>query len=88
VTGGLGDDTFVFALGDDNDRYVDFTAGAGTDDVIELSGFGTSFDEFSEVFAAASQQGSNVVIDFGAGDAITLLNTTLANLHEDDFVFA
>jgi Ca2+-binding RTX toxin-like protein len=88
VTGGTGDDTFVFSLGDDNDRYVDFTAGAGTDDVIELSGFGAAFDEFSEVFSAASQQGAHVVIDFGAGDTITLLNTTLASLHEDDFVFA
>jgi Ca2+-binding RTX toxin-like protein len=88
VTGGGGDDVFLFALGDDNDVYTDFIAGAGTDDVIELSGFGAAFDEFSEVFAAASQQGANVVIDFGGGDTITLLNTTLGDLHEDDFIFS
>jgi hypothetical protein len=28
-----------------------------------------------------------VVIDFGGGDVITLLNSNLGDLHEDDFIF-
>jgi serralysin len=88
VTGGGGSDVFVFALGGGADIYTDFAAGAGTDDAIELSGFGTAFDEYAEVLAAASQQDANVVIDFGTGDVITLLNTNLADLHQDDFLFA
>ena len=82
VTGGSGNDTFVFASGDGEDVYTDFTAGAGSEDVIEISGFGTAFDEASEVIAAASQDGADVLIDFGTGDTIRLLNTTLADLHQ------
>ncbi len=85
--GGTGNDTFVFALGDDNDTIGAFEGGAGLGDVIALQGFGTAFDSFIEVMNAASEIGGNVVIDFGTGDTLTLLNRTIASLDADDFTF-
>jgi Ca2+-binding RTX toxin-like protein len=87
LTGGPGDDTFTFVLGDDNDVITDFVAG-GTDDQIDVSGFGAAFDSFAEVFSAASQVGADTVIDFGGGDTITLQNVTLGNLTAADFIFS
>jgi Ca2+-binding RTX toxin-like protein len=86
--GDAGNDLFVFSPGDDADEISGFTAGALTDDVIELNGFGGSFDTFAEVFAAASDDGfGNTVIDFGGGDTITLTGVAVADLHQDDFLF-
>ena len=88
LRGNSGDDQFNFALGDDADVIVGFEAGAATDDVIALSGFGIAFDTFTEIQAAASDYGSgNTIIDFGGGDTITLMGIAAASLHEDDFVF-
>ena len=42
---------------------------------------------FAEVLALSSQVGSDVVINFGGGNSITLVNVTLGSLHADDFVF-
>ncbi len=88
VSGGAGDDLFEFRQGHGNDTYDDFVAGAGTDDAIELISFGTDFDTFAEVIAAASDNGTDTTIDFGGGDSILLLNVTVADLHEDDFLFS
>ncbi len=88
VTGGAGDDLFEFRLGHGADTYDDFVAGAGTDDAIMLIAFGTAFDTFAEVIAAASDNGTHTTIDFGAGDTIMLLNVLVADLHEDDFMFS
>jgi len=88
VTGHGGNDLFNFALGDGNDTINTFTEGLGVRDVISLSGFGTAFDTFAEVFAAATDDGfGNTVIDFGGGDSITLLGDLAADLNADDFVF-
>ncbi len=88
VTGGAGDDLFEFRQSHGNDTYDDFVAGAGTDDAIELIAFGTAFDTFAEVIAAASDNGNHTTIDFGGGDSILLLNVVVADLHEDDFLFS
>ena len=85
LDGAAGDDTFRFQLGGGADQFIGFVAGAATEDQIELIGFGPTFDSFAEVIAAAMQVGADTVIDFGAGDVITLENTTLAALHADDF---
>jgi Ca2+-binding RTX toxin-like protein len=97
ITGGAGDDTlignggndfFILAPGDDADVITDFTAGAGSQDVIDLSAMGAAFDTFAEVQAAASDDGfGNTVIDFGGGDIITLTGVAVADLHQDDFLF-
>ncbi|NOX95792.1 MAG: calcium-binding protein, partial [Alphaproteobacteria bacterium] len=89
LNGNAGNDLFLFKLGDDADEISGFTAGAATDDVISLSGFGAAFDTFAEVFAAASDDGfGNTVIDFGGGDTITLIGVAAASLNGDDFIFA
>lgn len=87
ATGGAGDDAFWYVSGDGADRITDFTAGSGSDDVIRLFGFGGPVNTFAEVLALSSQVGSDVVINFGGGNSITLANVTLGSLHADDFVF-
>ena len=96
LTGGGGDDTlegeggkdtFLFEIGKGNDQINDLESGPGTADVIQLIGFGTNFDEFSEVIAAAMEVGGDVVIDFGGGDSLTLVGRTIAQLDANDFSF-
>ena len=86
LTGGAGDDRFTFALGDGADTIMDFVAGAGTDDVIDLSGF-ANIHTLNDVLAVATQSGANTFIDFGGGDTITLQNVLKANLAAADFLF-
>ncbi|MEQ1707165.1 MAG: calcium-binding protein [Terricaulis sp.] len=87
-TGGLGNDVFVFRAGSGADTVTDFNPLAvGNDDAIQLAGFGAGFDSFAEVIAAASQVGADTVINFGAGQTLTLQNTTLASLTAGDFIF-
>ncbi|WDI32470.1 calcium-binding protein [Hyphococcus flavus] len=87
LTGGLGNDTFLYNAGNDIDVITDFVAGAGTEDVIELNNFGTDFDTFAEVMAAATDDGADTTINFGSGNLIILYNVVVADLHQDDFVF-
>jgi len=84
---GLGNDFFIFGTGDDADTINGFAAGAGSEDVIILS-LGASFDSFAEVQSAASDVAGNTLLDFGAGDSITLIGVASASLHQDDFSFA
>ncbi|MDH5772742.1 MAG: hypothetical protein OEY84_06360, partial [Rhodospirillaceae bacterium] len=84
LSGGAGNDTFVFALGDGNDIITDFSAG-GVEDSIDLTGL-NAFAGFADVMASAQQVGADVVLDFGAGDSITLGGTLLADLTVDDFL--
>ncbi len=86
LVGGAGDDQFWHVQGDGADTITDFTPGPG-DDLVRLFGYGAAFDTFGEVIGASSQSGSDVIIDFGGGDTITLQNTTLASLTAADFVF-
>lgn len=87
ITLGSGNDTFSFWQGDGADTITDFTAGAGSDDVISLT-FKPTVANFAQVLNHSAQVGANTVINFGDGDVITLLNVTAANLHQDDFIFA
>jgi hypothetical protein len=82
LTGGAGVDTFLFASGSGSDRTVDFTTGSGSD-VTNLSGLG--FVNFTQVQAALSQSGSNVVLLLGGSDQILYANTTLANFNSANF---
>ena len=84
LTGGADDDLFVFADGSGNDTITDFTAGAGTDDVIEISAFG--FATFAAVLAVATDDGVDTLIQFDADDSVTLLGVQVANLDASDFI--
>jgi Ca2+-binding RTX toxin-like protein len=83
LTGGSGNDTFALKSGFGLDTVTDFTAGAASDDVIEIRD--GLFANFAALQNASAQVGSDVVITLDASNTITLQNVTLANLHQDDF---
>ncbi len=83
LIGGAGDDLFVINDGDGNDTIEGFVAGADTDDVIELVGFG--FASGADVIANASASGNDTVIQLDADDTVTLLGVLPGQLDEDDF---
>lgn len=85
LTGDSDNDTFVFQSGFGHDTITDFAAGAGVGDVIELHD--DIFADFAAVQAASSQVGSDVLITVDASNSILLTNVTLANLHQNDFLF-
>ncbi len=87
LIGGGDIDQFIFSGATGADQISGFVAGAASDDVIALNGFGAGLDEFSEVLAAATDNGTDTTIDLGGGNAITLLGVVVADLHADDFIF-
>ena len=82
LTGGSGADRFVFAEGFGMDRILDFRPA----DVIEFAG--DLFDDMTALWDAATQVGRNTVIALGDEDVLTLENTRLSQLAEDDFILA
>ncbi len=86
INGGGGDDRFEYAMGDGDDLINGFNAGEASDDVIFISGFGAAFDEFADILANASDDGTDTTIILGAG-SITLNGVLVADLHQDDFLF-
>jgi len=86
LTLGPGDDLIVFEKGGGQLTVTDFTAGASTDDVIDLSALG--FHSFGDVLGHASQSGDDVVLKFGGKDEIVLQHVALGALSPDDFLLA
>lgn len=84
LIGGSGNDTFVFNDGDGHDFIADFEAGAGSDDVLSFNGV---FDDYNDLMASTYQAGTDVVIDAGNGQTVTLASVDINSLHEDDFSF-
>ncbi len=93
--GGSGDDVVYFEandgardvygaiVGNGHDTVWDFEDGT---DVLDLSALG--FSSFSDLSSRISARGtSNVQIDLGSGDAITVANITPSQLDASDFVF-
>ncbi|MEZ5892052.1 MAG: M10 family metallopeptidase C-terminal domain-containing protein [Parvularculaceae bacterium] len=87
LTGGAGHDLFVIGIGDGADMINGFAAGAGSEDVIDLTVFDGLFDDFADVLAGASDNGTDTVIDLGAGQSLTLVGVLVADLHQEDFLF-
>lgn len=83
-TGLGGNDTFIFSPGGGMDTLFHFDYGAVSDDRIDLSDF-ELIDFNDQVSNHATQQGSNLHIDFGT-DKLILENVSIADLHEDDFI--
>ena len=81
IIGGGGNDVIIGGDGDDIE-IQDFVAGAGTDDQIDLSGRGLSFDW---LMAHAHEVDGSTVLDLG-GQHITLQGVSLDSLHQDDFL--
>ncbi|MCV6574563.1 MAG: hypothetical protein OIF58_02415, partial [Cohaesibacter sp.] len=88
MSGGDGDDTFIFKTTEfGHDVITDFTAGANSDDLIDLS-MVDDLSDFAAVLAATTDQGADTVIAIDADNSILLMNVSKADLHEDDFQFS
>lgn len=86
VEGGNGADTFVYADSDGNlqfDTIGDFEPGI---DQIDLQNVG-SITDFTELGAAATENGSDLLIDLGNDNTLELINVGLADLSSSDFLF-
>ena len=79
--GGAGNDLFS---GEDDFTVIDFRAGAGTDDRLDLRNV-AGIDDFGDVLATARGVQGGVILDFG-DDEITLLGVNASQLHADDFL--
>jgi Ca2+-binding RTX toxin-like protein len=74
MTGGAGDDRFVFDVGGGVDTIYDFVAG-GTEDRLDLTAYaGTG------ITYTLAQSGADAVFTFSNGDQIVLVGVTAANL--------
>ncbi|AUH66662.1 hypothetical protein CX676_20390 (plasmid) [Paracoccus zhejiangensis] len=78
AVGGSGADTFVFARGHDRFAVNDFQ-----DDLDNLDLRAFNFSSTSAAMSRASQQGHDVLFDFGGGDVLTVRNTHLGDLVDD-----
>ncbi|MFC3051344.1 M10 family metallopeptidase [Kordiimonas pumila] len=76
-TGGAGADTFIFEAGHGDDIITDFSEAS---DILDLSSTVTDFINAADVQAAATNSGSNVVIDLGGGDSLTLYGFSVSDL--------
>lgn len=88
LIGGSGDDLFVITNGTGNDTIFGFAAGVGANDIAELSGFGTTLDNFTEVLAAGVDTASGYLIDLGGGGTLLLNDVAEASLDISDFAFS
>lgn len=84
LSGGGGHDMFIIAKGEGNDVITDFGTSTAEADRIRLDGF--SFGSFADVAATMRQVGTNVSMDLGNGQTLTLQNTTVGALSAANFV--
>ncbi|WP_439598267.1 calcium-binding protein [Falsiroseomonas sp.] len=85
LVGGEGTDFFVFDKGYGADRIGDFEDGI---DRIDLRGTGLTFAQAGTVLDDMTQLGSDLVIDFGGGDQITMASMDMAQITAADFLWA
>jgi VCBS repeat-containing protein len=86
--GGEGNDTFVFQQGDGRDLVLDFHAGAGSDDVVQLDA--AAFADFNALMQSGAVHDTSIgtEIAYNNGSSITLIGVNKATLTVDDFRFA
>ncbi len=78
-----GDDLFIFSdVGGDN-TITDFTTGAGSEDVLNLSAFGLS--DLSGL-SSVTQVGADTLIQIDADDSVLLIGVNAGDLHDDDYL--
>ena len=78
LTGGNGADLFVFGRNGDQDVIRDF---ADNIDTISLAGLGVR--TVTQALARATQLGDDVLFDFGRGDTLRVMDTTIGELRND-----
>ena len=80
------DDLFIFTNGGGDDTIIGFSAGLGTDDVLNVIDFG--FANLGDLLAASDDSSGDTVISLDGNDSVTLIGVVNKNtLHEDDFLF-
>jgi hypothetical protein len=85
LSGGSGNDTFVFGPGFGKDVISDFQSTSVDRDVVQLDH--TVFADFNSLQLHMAQDGTGVVITADANNTIELQNTRLDHLTADDFRF-
>lgn len=86
LLGNFNADTFVFADGHGVDEITDFEA-TNQFEKIDLSAVTAITDVTDLISNHATQVSSDVVIDTGSGNSITLLGVSLGDLDATDFIF-
>jgi len=76
LEGGANNDIFALVAGDGNDTIQDFNAAEG--DTLAMAGFGVT--TFAALQSHLSQQGADVLINFGAQGSFLLKDTLLAEI--------
>jgi Ca2+-binding RTX toxin-like protein len=84
LVGGAGSDTFVYKNKYGLDTVADYQNGVDQFDLTGVSGL----NSYGDVRNLMVQAGSSVVIDFGGGNKLKILNTTIATLdaNQGDFL--
>ncbi|UWQ32725.1 M10 family metallopeptidase C-terminal domain-containing protein [Leisingera sp. M527] len=85
LKGNSGADIFVFGDGHGDDTIRDFDATSNSER-IDFSGL-SSLNSISEVRAAATQTGDDVLLQTGDGNSILLRDVQYSDLHNGDFLF-
>ena len=85
-SGGVGDDLFVFGEYNGHDTITDFSAGAGSEDVIDVSAL--NLGGLADLLALADDNGgtTDTTITFSEEGSVTLIGVQVADLHQDDFI--
>lgn len=78
LKGGQGADTFVFVEGSDRDEIRDFRGGV---DALDLSDFSAA--EIRRAFETSTRSDGDLVLDFGGGDVLTVLNASADDVFDD-----
>jgi Ca2+-binding RTX toxin-like protein len=79
LIGGAGPDVFIVYKGEGNDVIQDFNV---AEDKVRLK---AGYTSFAQVQAHLTQQGADVVLDMGGGDAVILRNTTVGQFTAANF---
>jgi Ca2+-binding RTX toxin-like protein len=82
LTGGAGADVFHFDLGSGHDVVTDFNSAEG--DRVRLANYG--FLKFSDVQAAMTQDGDDVILQLSPTDAVKFLNHQVSDFQASDFI--
>jgi len=85
MTGGSGNDTFIFNLNGGDDTVNDFNGGAGVSDLLDVSAFGY-VDRATAPAAGPDDGPGNTGFVLADGSTFTLLGVSKLSLSEDDFL--
>ena len=84
LTGGFDQDTFQFGTDSGVDIVTDFTT---VEDRLNVSTIFNNISDILGIGGAATQVGTSTLIDFGNDNAAILLNVSVSDLTNDNFIF-